>query len=57
MIEITILLTISLLANVLLLYYYLTEKDHHNILKKYYDSSREVIRVQAEQLKYLKGIR
>lgn len=57
MIEITILLTISLLANVLLLYYYLTEKDRHNILKKYYDSSREVIRVQAEQLKYLKGIR
>ena len=57
MIEITILLTISLMANVMLLYYYLLKKDHLRITNESYQRLQEIIKFQGEQLKYLKGIR
>ena len=57
MIEITILLTISLMANVMLLYYYLLKKDHLRITNESYQRLQEIIKFQGEQLKYLKGFR
>ena len=57
MIEITILLTISLMANVLLLHYYLLKKDHLRITNESYQRLQEIIKIQGEQLKHLKGIR
>ena len=57
MIEITILLTISLMANVLLLYYYLLKRDHLRITNESYQRLQEIIKIQGEQLKHLKGIR
>lgn len=57
MTELTIFLTISLMANVMLLYHYLVKKDHLRITNESYDRLQDIIRIQAEQLKYYKGVK
>ena len=57
MIELTIFLTISLMANVMLLYYYLLKKDHLRITNESYQRLQEIIKIQGEQLKHYKGLK
>lgn len=57
MIELTIFLTISLMANVVLLYHYLLKKDHLRITNESYQRLQDIIKIQGEQLKYYKGVK
>jgi hypothetical protein len=57
MIELTIFLTISLMANVMLLYYYLLKKDHLRITNESYQRLQKIIKIQGEQLKHYRGVK